>query len=193
MPRVKLFDEREVLEKAMHLFWEKGYHATSISDLKEQLGINRSSLYDTYGDKEQLFLKTIEHYHSTNKRFIWQFLESKENVKEGIRAMFKKTIVQSSANKKRKGCFVVNAAAELLPENSHIKALVEQNRVDFEKIFFDYLQAGVEKGQIAKDKDLKAIATLLFTLNNGLQVVTKVEVKEQELLASVDALLTLLD
>lgn len=193
MPRVKLFNEQEVLEKAMNLFWENGYHATSISDLKEHLGINRSSLYDTYGDKEQLFLKAIQHYRSTNQKLIQQFLESRENVKEGIRALFKRAIQQSTADKNRKGCFVVNTAAELLPDDGHIKDLVQQNRIDFEKVFFDYLQFGVEQGQLAKDKDLKAISTLLFTLYNGLQVVTKVEVEENELLASVDALLTLLD
>ncbi len=48
MPRVKLFDESEVLNKATNLFWKKGYHATSIQDLVNHLGINRGSLYDTY-------------------------------------------------------------------------------------------------------------------------------------------------
>jgi TetR/AcrR family transcriptional repressor of nem operon len=54
MPRVKLFDENEVLNKAMNLFWKQGYSATSIQDLVSHLGINRASLYDTYGDKEKL-------------------------------------------------------------------------------------------------------------------------------------------
>jgi len=55
MPRVKLFDEKEVLTKAMNLFWKQGYAATSIRDLVNHLGINRASLYGTFGDKEQLF------------------------------------------------------------------------------------------------------------------------------------------
>lgn len=53
MPRVKKFDEKEVLEKAMELFWIQGYHATSIQDLVDHLGINRASLYDTYGERNR--------------------------------------------------------------------------------------------------------------------------------------------
>lgn len=193
MPRVKLFDEQEVLEKAMNLFWKSGYHATSFEVLVKHLGISRSSVYDTYGNKETLFLKAIQHYRSTNQKLVNEFLYSHENVKEGISALFKRAIQQSTVDKDRKGCFVVNTATELLPNDGHIKKLVQQNQTDFEKVFLDYLQLGVEKGQITKGKDLKAIATLLFTLYNGLQVVTKVEVDQKRLLNSIEMALVLLE
>ena len=51
MPRVKLFDENEILKKSMELFWKKGYSATSVQDMVNHLGINRGSMYDTFGDK----------------------------------------------------------------------------------------------------------------------------------------------
>ena len=60
MPRTKNFDPAEVLEKAKNLFWEKGYYATSMQDLVDTLGINRASMYDTYGGKDQLFAKALE-------------------------------------------------------------------------------------------------------------------------------------
>ena len=59
MPRTKQFNEEEILKKAMELFWEKGFHATSIQDLVAHLGINRASLYDTFGGKEELFKKAF--------------------------------------------------------------------------------------------------------------------------------------
>ena len=62
MARTKDFDENEVLTKAMHLFWSKGYNATSMEDLVSGLGISRSSLYDTYTDKHTLFIKALENY-----------------------------------------------------------------------------------------------------------------------------------
>ena len=62
MPRTKQFDEKEVLKNAMELFWEKGFHATSIQDLVSHLGINRASLYDTYGGKDELFNTAFETY-----------------------------------------------------------------------------------------------------------------------------------
>ena len=79
MPRVKLFDENEVLTKAMNLFWKQGYAATSVQDLVTHLGINRASLYDTFGDKEQLFKKSFELYRKTNIEGLKHFLDSQKN------------------------------------------------------------------------------------------------------------------
>ena len=62
MARTKDFDEDEVLDKAMYLFWNQGYNGTSMQDLVDGLGISRSSLYDTFGDKHSLFIKTLENY-----------------------------------------------------------------------------------------------------------------------------------
>jgi TetR/AcrR family transcriptional repressor of nem operon len=66
MARYKNFDKQETLEKAMDIFWQKGYHATSVQDLIDGLCINRASMYDTYGDKHQLFLDTLIEYKSRN-------------------------------------------------------------------------------------------------------------------------------
>ena len=60
MGRSREFDENVVLQKAMELFWEQGYEKTSLSDLVEHMGIHRRSLYDTFGDKHTLFLKTLD-------------------------------------------------------------------------------------------------------------------------------------
>jgi TetR/AcrR family transcriptional repressor of nem operon len=62
MARTKLFSEEAILDKAMKLFWEKGYNATSAQDLVDGLGISRSSLYDTYGDKHSLFVTALKRY-----------------------------------------------------------------------------------------------------------------------------------
>ncbi|MEO8631551.1 MAG: helix-turn-helix domain-containing protein, partial [Betaproteobacteria bacterium] len=62
MVKGKQFDKHEALDEAMHVFWEKGYHATSIQDLVDRLGVNRQSLYDTYGDKDRLFLAALTRY-----------------------------------------------------------------------------------------------------------------------------------
>ncbi|MDF1696713.1 MAG: helix-turn-helix domain containing protein [Saprospiraceae bacterium] len=88
MPRVKLFDKDEVLEKAMHLFWERGYHATSIQDLVNHLGINRASLYDTFGGKQALFDSAFKHYRMTNTKAIKKFLHAEQDVKKGMRKLF---------------------------------------------------------------------------------------------------------
>ena len=64
MTRSKEFVESEVLLKAMHLFWEKGYEKSSLQDLVQHMGVHRRSMYDTFGDKHSLFMKTLELYEN---------------------------------------------------------------------------------------------------------------------------------
>lgn len=192
MPRNKLFNEEEVLEKAILLFWRKGYYATSIQDLVNHLGINRASLYDTFGDKEKLFSRAFEHYRQTNTKGIILFLENQPDVKSGLKKLFTMAVDESVQDKDRKGCFVVNTTAELIPGDEKIIRMLEQNKRTYENIFLDYLKKGEAAGQFA-GKDLKSIASLLFTLYNGIKVVTKIQSDREEMICAVGIALTLLD
>ncbi len=193
MPRVKLFNEEEVLNKAMELFWKKGYHATSIRDLVNHLGINRASLYDTYGGKKELFDRSFNKYRTSNTKGVISFLDSQPNVKEGLKKLFEIAIKESVNDDDKKGCFVVNTTTELLPGDDKIQAILEENIKTFENVFYNFLLSGEKKGEIAKGKDLKAIASLIYMLYNGIKVVAKVEPDERKLFSSVDAALVLLD
>lgn len=193
MPRVKLFDENEVLNKAMTLFWKQGYAATSVQDLVNTLGINRASIYDTFGDKEQLFLKAIVHYKKTNTEGVSKFLNSYPNVKEGFQALFERAIDDSISDEDRKGCFVVNTTTEMIPGDQKMLELVDDNKKNFERIFHTYLQSGENSGQFAKDMNLEAMASMLFTLYNGLKVVSKVNPSKKDLTNAVRVALSVLD
>ena len=193
MPRVKLFDEQEILEKAMELFWKKGYYATSIQDLVDHLGINRASLYDTYGGKKELFYKAFQYYRTTNTQALRKFLNAYDDVREGLRNLFRMAIEESRLDKDLKGCFVVNTTTELVPNDSNALQVLCENKSTLEQLFFDHLSSGVQKGQISEQKDLKAIVSILFTYYSGLRIITKVNIDEQELYNSVDTLLSLLD
>lgn len=193
MPRVKLFDETEVLEKAMNLFWEKGYYATSIQDLVNHLGVNRASLYDTYGGKKELFEQAFAHYRGRNIRSIRAFMDREQDVKTGFRRLFTMAIEESGSDQGCKGCFVVNTTIEFIPNEEEFAEQIIENRKQFEQLFRDYLERGVERGQIPPGKDLSAIATLFFTFYNGLKVVTKVAFDATIFSTSVDALLSVLD
>lgn len=193
MPRVKLFKEEEVLQRAMELFWKQGFHATSIQDLVSHLGINRASLYDTFGSKEELFERALQLYRTTNKKGIVDFLNQQPSVKAGLLALFEQSIQASIKDPDAKGCFVVNTTTELLPASEDIRELAARNKADFEQIFYDHLQKGVASGEISKDKDLKTIAAMLFTLHNGIKVIAKIKPHQQELLAIVETGLSVLD
>ena len=193
MPRVKKFDEQEVLEKAMNLFWKRGYHATSIQDLVHHLGINRASLYDTYGGKKQLFEQAFNQYKVVNTNYLRKELFKETNIREGLRKFMVSSISSTLSDSDRKGCFVVNTTTEMLPEDEYMQSILQQNKDTFQTIYVYYLSKGVETGQIAPSKDIQSIASLIYTMQSGLQVILKVEDNKENLIKAVDALLSVLD
>ncbi|MDX2133755.1 MAG: TetR/AcrR family transcriptional regulator [Saprospiraceae bacterium] len=193
MPRTKQFDEQEVLQKATELFWKKGFHDTSIQELVDHLGINRASLYDTYGGKEALFEKTFELYRQRNTQAAETLLSGEPSVKEAFHKLFKVILDTTVKDSEKKGCFVVNTTAELLPNEAKWAPVLNRNRKTFEALFLKHLQRGVAQGEISPEKDLPSIAAMLYTLNNGLGVVAKINPSKKDLLKVVETALQVLD
>jgi len=193
MPRVKLFDEDAVLEKATELFWKNGYTATSIQDMVDHLGINRASLYDTFGGKRSLFIKAFAAYRMGNAVKVRKFFAAHPDVRKGLRDFMCLSIRNTLQDADRKGCLVVNTTTELIPGDDEIRAVLEENKNVMQQLFLDYLQTGVDDGQIDADKDLEAIVSLIYTVHNGMQVVAKVESDRNKLNTTIDMALSLLD
>jgi len=193
MPRTKQFDQGKVLEKAMNLFWEKGYHATSMQDLIDGLGINRASLYDTYGSKKELYDLALNKYIDQNAKVIAGFLYYQTNVRQGFYLLFERMIDDALNDKKPRGCFTINAISELAVTDENVKQSVSQDQLVLEEIYVNYLQYGVNHGQISPYKDLKAISSYLIALQNGIKVLSKVQPSKDELLRVVSTGLAVLD
>lgn len=90
MARTREFDEEKVLEAAMQLFWEKGYEATSLSDLTARMGIQRPSIYSTFGDKKELFEAALRRYTTSRAANIRARLQSHVSVKQAFATFLKK-------------------------------------------------------------------------------------------------------
>ncbi|MCH4822054.1 TetR/AcrR family transcriptional regulator [Gramella lutea] len=193
MARTKTFDEKEVLNKAMELFWENGYHATSIQDLVDKLGINRASLYNTYGGKYELFNRSFEFYREINSNRIREFLATQPDPKKAFRRLFEMAIDESVKDECRKGCFVVNTTTELIPGDIEIQKKLLENKGFMEGIFYEYLLKASEKQGILIEKDLSTIAKVLFTFYSGLKVIAKIKPDKDELMNSVNSMISLLD
>ncbi len=193
MPRIKSFDENVVLEKAMNLFWKKGFYATSMQDLVTHLEINRASIYDTYGDKMQLFLRAFTHYRKTSLSSLRTFLYSQHSVKEGFKNLFLNIADEAESDKDHKGCLVVNTATELAAHDEVIKSIIQNNQKTFVNLFKDHLKTGVENGEISPEKDLESLALFLFTLNNGIKVLNRTYDSKNNLKKMVENALTILD
>ncbi|ERT09386.1 bacterial regulatory s, tetR family protein [Lyngbya aestuarii BL J] len=193
MARHKEFNRGEVLAKAMETFWRYGYEGTSVQDLTQSMGINRGSLYDTFGDKRSLFLEAIAHYDQTIVRSAIARLEAPDASKQAIIDHFKSLVDRIVADTERRGCFVTNTAVELCPHDPDTAQRVANNLQRIEQAFYKALLRAQEKGEISAEKNLPALARY-FTCNlQGLRVISKVNSDPQALEEIVQILLSVLD
>src|SRR5260370_8363930 len=113
MPRPKEFDREDALDRAMGVFWSKGYAATSVEDLVAYMGIQRGSLYGTFGDKRTLFLTALDRYQRVVARELFEALETPGSGIEAIRRFFRLRVEGSLDRSRPYGCLVTNSAVEL--------------------------------------------------------------------------------
>lgn len=193
MARVKQFNEEEVLQKAVELFWKQGYNATSMDDLVNYLGINRASLYDTFGGKKELFKKALNKYLTDNRQWLYTFLHAQKSVKEGLCKFFRMVVTETMQDQDIKGCFAVNTSTELLPHDAEMCEILQKNKLNFEKLFFELLKKGQDNKELRKDMDLKATAAYLVAFFNGLKVMAKLKPAKKDLEATIKIGLSVLD
>lgn len=173
MARTKNFNKEEILDKAVELFWTKGYNATSANDLVENLGLSRSSLYDTYGDKRTLFVTALKRYRSEIVNKMLLLVENSTDIKKTIKEIFGLAIEQDIHSKISKGCFMVNSAIELSTSDEEIAAIVLANQNDIVAAFEIAISKGQNLGQITANFNANHLANFLYNSISGIRVAIK--------------------
>ena len=148
MARHKEFEREEVLEKAIKVFWSNGYNATSFQTLTEGMCINRQSIYDTYGDKHTLFIEALTYYYEKRTELIKAHFAQDKPVKELIRSFFEESIVNTTAEQKNQGCFLLNVTHEMVPQDEDVVNIADQNMKELIRIFESAIARGVRSGEI---------------------------------------------
>lgn len=192
MARTKNFVESEVLDKALNLFWEQGYHATSIQDLVDHLGINRASIYDTWGDKHGLYLETLKQYRRYSSSFLLEKLRSEKSAKEVIKDFLKDIVLDSSGDRAKKGCFLSNSATELSYCDQQVQDIFTENRLKMEGVLNELVKEGQESGEFSKQFSSGSYARFIFNTAGGMRLLAKGSITEKELDDIVDVALSAL-
>ena len=137
MARPREFEADQALEKAMHLFWAKGYHDSSIRDLVDATGVNYYGLYSVFDDKHGLFLASLDLYTQVVTRDVLAELDHHANAKHAIAASFNKLLSFVKPNARHAGCMICNAAVELAPYDkkaaTKVRAHMDRLKKAFEK------------------------------------------------------------
>ena len=176
--RYKQFNETEVLQRAMNVFWKKGYEATSTEDLLLAMELNKGSLYNTFKSKKELFVRVVDHFGDFLLQHVDGVVKSQPNTIEGIKFLFR-NICRDTLEDRERGCFLGNSISEL----SNIDGDMEKKALHrlrlLEELFEQYLKEGQSEGLLNKKVNIKLVARHLVTLWNGLYVMVRMyELKE---------------
>ncbi|MEC5306417.1 TetR/AcrR family transcriptional regulator [Bacillus thuringiensis] len=173
MARTREFDEDQVLDAAMQLFWEKGYEATSLSDLTSRMGIQRPSIYSTFGDKKELFEAALRRYTMSRASDIRNRLQSHSSVKEAFSIFFADVVNEEYAGDLSKGCFCINTMVELAPHDERFEILTREHQMYLAVIFQETIERGIQSGELEFNTGAKSLAQALIVALIGLTVMMK--------------------
>ncbi|RUT02821.1 TetR family transcriptional regulator [Dulcicalothrix desertica PCC 7102] len=193
MGRPKEFDREEVLQKALYTFWEKGYDATTLPDLLESMGINRSSFYNSFGDKQTLFREVMSLYYQQIGIKRLAILHKAKSIKQGLWDYFNHNIDVAVAEYNPGGCLLTNTATNLKTIDEQVTKHIVQGVDRLEQALFNLLEKGQQSGEIAPNKDIKAIARLMISVSYGLNIAARIHSDREMLLDMVKAALSTLD
>lgn len=190
MPRKHEFEKAEVLELATVLFWSQGCQATSPMQLATEMGLSKSSLYNTFHSKQQLYLECLQAY--VDKRVvIFRGIFNEYDFPIAIEMIFQRTL-DALIIKNRRGCFIVNSAVELSPHDREVEAVVLKGFQRIEKTIYKGLLNAQEKGIVAKSHDAEALAKFYLSNINGLQVMSKSNPRREPLEKIIKIVLSIL-
>lgn len=188
MARNREFDTNDVLNKAMHMFWSRGYKATSLDDLLETMAISKSSLYETFGTKHELFLAAIEEYfRSTTKPMLDRLMVEGEFI-VALNDIFDRIIELSISN--RSGCMLANSAIEMSPHDDEVDRFVARAIKQVEDGWYRAIKRAQNKGEISVDRNPRALARFIVGSINGLMVISKANPHRPTLLDIKDTVIS---
>jgi TetR/AcrR family transcriptional repressor of nem operon len=173
MARPREFETTEALGKAMDVFWSKGYEATTLCDLLDAMDLSKSSFYDTFGSKHEVFLDSIVHYKKTMTSQITGVASLEQPARKLIESLFDRAVSRITEEGGQRGCFLNNCSVEVALHDPQAAKLIDGGIGLVEDTFFALVERGQREGDIASDKEARALARFLTSSLNGLMVIAK--------------------
>ena len=179
MPKSITFDRDQVMSNVMKLFWEKGYNGTSMQDLVNVTGLNRSSFYNSFGDKFSLYEEALSLYQSQQMENLHQVLHPDQSPKEALVSLFK-GISSDIAKGNKQGCMLSKCTSELSAQEPRVMPFLKENKDRVVKLFATLIRKGQDEDEISRDKDPDTLALYLFVNLQGLKLTSMLETDLQQ-------------
>lgn len=166
MARPREFDETEAMNSAVAVFHAKGYGASSLIDLLSAMKLSKSSLYNSFGTKHELFLSALDHYTHMNEKNLETLIQGKSTAREKLEAILT-ALVTASNEADNRGCFLHNSAIEVLPGDDLALEKIRHGLARFKEFYINIIQDGQAKGEISDRHDADTIADFLLSFILG--------------------------
>jgi len=168
--RPRGFDAAEALDKALHVFWQRGYEGTSLSDLTEAMGINRPSLYAAFGNKEELFRRALDRYAEKGPGAVYRKALAEPTARAVVERFLKGVAEFLTDPKNPPGCLSVQGALSCGEAAESIKSELCRRRAAGECALRERFERAKAEGDLAADADTAALARFIVTVTQGMSV-----------------------
>jgi AcrR family transcriptional regulator len=192
MARSREFDRNEALDKAMRLFWRKGYAETSVRDLVEHTGVAHAGLYSAFGGKRELYQAALDLYDATYGNFLLGPMEEPDAGRAAIEHFFETILYAVKTKQFGDGCFMCNTAVEFGNEGEDIVSKSRENLERMNSAFQNALRNAHVRGEVRQDLELGAAASLLTSTFHGVAVQSRAKVPFKQVENAVRMALQLL-
>jgi len=185
--RPREFDAEKALDKAMRVFWKKGYEGTSLPDLTRAMGINRPSLYAAFGNKEQLFRKAMDRYNARNGPASGMIdALNRPTARAVAEGLLRSAVDALCCPHNPRGCFLIQGALACGDSAAGVRRELNSRRKQNETTIRKRFARAVEEGDLQKQTDPAALAKFIATITAGLSVQASGGATRRELLAVVE-------
>ncbi|WP_129842415.1 TetR/AcrR family transcriptional regulator [Streptomyces sp. RFCAC02] len=166
--RPRSFDRDAALERAVEVFWEHGYEATSVADLTRAMGIGAPSLYAAFGDKKSLFEEAIAAYLANDGSFMPRAVEEEPTARDAFGRLLREAAVRFTEPDRPHGCMVISAAANYQRSDEDVAAALRELRARNLRLFEDRIRADRAAGLLPPGTDTAALARFFATVIQGM-------------------------
>jgi TetR/AcrR family transcriptional repressor of nem operon len=189
MARPRSFDEAAVVKAAQDRFWSFGYAATSLDDLVKATGLSKGSIYNTFSDKHELYLRAFESYCEVVVTQVAAHLDGPdETAAERLRTLFDGVVHASTTPTVPRGCFLAKATAELAALDHDVQTVAQRTFAELENVLFQSVTAAQRAGSIVATHDPRKTARHLLATLRGLDALSSAGVPRDVLADAVTSL-----
>ena len=193
MARPREFDLEQALDAATETFWEKGYEATSLTDLMEAMGLQKGSIYKAFGSKHSLFLESLKHYLASMRQVMTESMQSAQSPRERLLMFISTSQDLGCSDGNRRGCFALNSLVEMAAHDKAVQKMISHHHETVVDTLASIVDEGKEQGVFRRDIGTKDLALYVSVAAAGLVCMTKASIPQVQSGQVADVILSNLE